>query len=221
MNKISRTNYVQYLMVSLGLSLCFQAFSASNSNPQPPASQQAIITTSMGIIEIELYVDQAPVSVTNFIRYIQAGAFESGSFYRVVRLDNDNGSPKIEVIQGGASPEFNDFSAIPLETTQQTGIRHLDGVLSMARAAPNTATSEFFICIGAQPALDFSGLRNPDGQGFAAFGRVTRGMETVRKIHQIRQARSVDDSYLEGQLLADPIRISSIELIKTDRLQPN
>ena len=154
------------------------------------------------------------MSVSNFIRYIEAGAFSNGRFYRVVRLDNDNGSPKIEVIQGGANTEFKDFAAIPLETTKQTGITHLDGVLSMARGAPDTATSEFFICIGAQPSLDFGGLRNPDGQGFAAFGRVTKGMHIVRKIHLIRDALEVEDNYVKGQMLAQPVTISNMTLTK-------
>jgi peptidyl-prolyl cis-trans isomerase A (cyclophilin A) len=84
----------------------------------------------------------------------------------------------------------------------------------MARGEPKTATSEFFICIGAQPSLDFGGLRNPDGQGFAAFGRVTKGMDIVIKIHQIREALEVDDSYVKGQMLADPVKILNIQLPK-------
>ena len=73
---------------------------------------------------------------------------------------------------------------IPHETTQQTGLRHADGTLSMARNEPGTASSEFFICVGDQPELDFGGKRNPDGAGFAAFGKVLAGLDVVRKIHQ-------------------------------------
>jgi peptidyl-prolyl cis-trans isomerase A (cyclophilin A) len=188
--------------------------SANESSQKPQSIQRGIITTPIGVIEIELYSKQAPLSVTNFIRYIEAGAFNDGRFYRVVRLDNDNGSPKIAVIQGSVNVEFEDFSAIQLETTKQTGIKHLNGVLSMARGEPNTATSEFFICIGAQPSLDFGGLRNPDGQGFAAFGRVTKGMDIVKKIHQIREALKVDDSYVKGQMLTKPVAILNIQLPK-------
>lgn len=178
------------------------------------ATQKAVINTDLGRIEIALYGNDAPITVENFIRYIQAGAYSHGRFYRVVRLDNDNGSPQIEVIQGGANPEFKRFEAIPLETTKQTGIKHLDGMLSMARGAPNTATSEFFICVGAQPALDFEAQRNPDGQGFAAFGRVINGMQIVKKIHQIRKALVVDDDYVKGQVLAQPVVINDIKLTK-------
>ncbi|MCF2947777.1 peptidylprolyl isomerase [Paraglaciecola aquimarina] len=177
-------------------------------------AKQAIIQTNLGYIQIELYADKAPITVNNFIRYIQAGAFNSGRFYRVVRLDNDNGAPKIEVIQGGADPEFKDYSPIPLETTKQSGIKHLDGTLSMARGEPNSATSMFFICVGAQPSLDFGGTRNPDGQGFATFGKVIKGMDIVKKIHQIKDALEVEDDYVKGQMLAKPVKILKIDLVQ-------
>lgn len=89
------------------------------------------------------------------------------------------------MIQGGNIDERKEFAPIPLETTRQTGLSHNDGTVSMARAAPATATSSFFICINDQPSLDFAGKRNKDGQGFAAFGKVIRGMEVVRKIQQL------------------------------------
>jgi peptidyl-prolyl cis-trans isomerase A (cyclophilin A) len=177
-----------------------------------PARQEATIYTNLGNIKIDLYPQQAPITVANFVRYIQAGAYEGGSFYRVVRLDNDNGSPKIEVIQGGAAPNFTEFDPIVLEDTEQTGIDHTDGVLSMARGEPNSATQAFFICIGAQPALDKGALRNPDGQGFAAFGRVISGMDIVRTIHQNRDAIDVDDPYIQGQILSEPVTILKISL---------
>jgi peptidyl-prolyl cis-trans isomerase A (cyclophilin A) len=174
--------------------------------------QSATIHTNLGEIKIELYAQQAPLTVANFIRYVEAKAYEGGSFYRVVRLDNDNGSPKIEVIQGGANPDFKDFAPIPLESTEKTGIKHLDGVLSMARGEQNSATQAFFICIGEQPALDKGALRNPDGQGFAAFGRVISGMEVVKLIHQNRDAIEVDDAYIQGQILSKPVTILKISL---------
>ena len=213
MPKCSLKYFTRGVIVFVALCLCTHSLVA-NESQQPIFIQQAVITTPLGKIEIELYSEQAPMTVTNFIRYIKAGAFDGGRFYRVVRLDNDNGSPKIEVIQGGANEEFKDFAAIPLETTKQTSIKHLDGVLSMARGAPDTATSEFFICIGPQPSLDFGGLRNPDGKGFAAFGRVTNGMDIVKQIHQIRQALEVEDDYVKGQMLAKPVSISNIQLTK-------
>lgn len=145
------------------------------------------IETSRGVITAELDSARAPITVTNFLRYVDAHAYDGGVFHRTVRADNQpKDSVRIEVIQGGMSRARTDvrFPAIELERTSVTGLKHLDGTLSMARAGPNTATSDFFICIGEQPALDFAGHRNVDGQGFAAFGRVTSGMEIVRAIQQ-------------------------------------
>ena len=211
--KLNKPCFLYLVALMLGSCLITQSSLAVGQNLGLIATQKAVINTDLGPIEIELYGDNAPVTVENFIRYIQAGAFKNGRFYRVVRLDNDNGSPQIEVIQGGANPDFKGFEAILLETTKQTGIKHLDGMISMARGAPNSATSEFFICVGAQPALDFEAKRNPDGQGFAAFGRVVNGMQIVKKIHQTREALDVDDDYVKGQILAKPVAISSVMLI--------
>jgi peptidyl-prolyl cis-trans isomerase A (cyclophilin A) len=120
-----------------------------------------------------------------------------------VKPDNQpDKTVRIEVIQAAVAParEKDAFPAIALERTSVTGLRHLDGTLSMARDGPDTATSEFFVCIGDQPELDFAGKRNPDGQGFAAFGRVVKGMDVVRRI----QAAPAD-----GQTLAPPVTIRS------------
>jgi peptidyl-prolyl cis-trans isomerase A (cyclophilin A) len=148
--------------------------------------ERCIIKTDLGTITIELYPDKAPITVSNFLRYVDAGLYDSSSFFRSVALNNQpNDSVKIEVIQGGDVNEGKEFAPIPLETTKQTGLSHIDGVVSMARAGPATATSSFFICINDQPSLDFGGNRNKDGQGFAAFGKVISGMEVVRKIQHL------------------------------------
>jgi peptidyl-prolyl cis-trans isomerase A (cyclophilin A) len=152
------------------------------------ANPKIWIRTGLGDIEVEIYERQAPVTAANFLRYVDAGLFKGASFYRVVRLDNQpRNAVKIEVIQGGLtfSRGENVFPPIEHETTAKTGLLHKDGTISMARDAPGSATSEFFICLGDQPELDFGGKRNPDGQGFAAFGRVTAGMDIVRKIQQL------------------------------------
>jgi peptidyl-prolyl cis-trans isomerase A (cyclophilin A) len=147
---------------------------------------ECFIKTSLGDITIELYPDKAPVTVANFLKYVDANLYDSSSFFRAVRLDNQpNNAVKIEVIQGGNVDSLKQFPPIPIETTEKTGLRHLDGVISMARSAPNSATCNFFICINDQPSLDFGGKRNADGQGFAAFGKVTKGMDVVRKIQNL------------------------------------
>ncbi|MGB7296132.1 MAG: peptidylprolyl isomerase [Candidatus Aminicenantales bacterium] len=182
-----------FVLGSLGFSL------AAGENPV------VVIKTDFGDIKIEIFAEQAPVTATNFLRYVDAGLFKGASFYRIVRLDNQPASPvKIEVIQGGlrlAEAEIP-FPAIEHETTDKTGILHEDGVISMARTTPGSATSEFFICIGDQPELDFRGKRNPDGQGFAAFGQVIEGMDLVRKIQHQPD---------ENQMLKEPVKIENIE----------
>jgi len=188
----------------LFLYLVLPALAACSS---APAAQSVRIHTTLGVIEAELYADKAPATVANFLKYVDAGRYTGGQFHRTVTLHPDNqpnNTVKIEVIQGGVNPDFaeKDWPAIALERTRDTGVQHLDGTLSMARAGPDTATSDFFICVGAQPELDFGGKRNPDGQGFAAFGRVTKGLEIVTKI----QSASAD-----GQKLTPPVRILKIE----------
>lgn len=151
-------------------------------------SEHIIIRTEMGNIYVALNMEHAPATSANFLRYVDAGLFDSTCFYRVVGKDNQpNDSVRIAVIQGGRyeAEETGGFPPISHETTTMTGIRHRNGVISMARWTPGTATSEFFICVGNQPDLDFGGRRNPDGQGFAAFGKVIGGMKVVRQIHAI------------------------------------
>ncbi len=144
------------------------------------------VRTELGDFLMEAYPNRAPVTVANFLRYVDAGYFDGGQFHRTVREDNQpNDSIRIAVIQGDLDPGHRSarFAAIPLERTNQSGLSHLDGAVSMARGGPDTATSSFFICVGDQPELDFGGKRNPDGQGFAAFGRVVDGMDVVRAIN--------------------------------------
>lgn len=144
-----------------------------------------IIKTSLGNITVELYPKQAPLTVANFLKYVDAHLYDNTAFFRAVRLDNQpNDAVKIEVIQGGSVNPKKEFAAIPLETTKQTGLHHENGTISMARGTPNSATSSFFIGINEQPALDYGGKRNKDGQGFAAFGKVIEGMEVVKNIQQ-------------------------------------
>lgn len=169
------------------------------------------IETEIGDIVAEVYPDRAPITTTNFLRYVDSSYYNGGSFYRTVRADNQPNNPaRITVIQGDIHPWFSNFSFPPikLERTSQTGLRHRNGTLSMARGGPDTATSSFFICIGDQPELDFGGKRNPDGQGFAAFGLVVEGMDDVHRIHQTRAV---------GQAIMPPVRILRIIRTGNDR----
>jgi peptidyl-prolyl cis-trans isomerase A (cyclophilin A) len=174
------------------------------------AGDRIVMETAVGEIEIEIYEQQAPVTADNFLRLADGGHLDGATFYRTVSPSNDNGSPVISVIQGGLGEAPSPFSPIAHETTRETGLAHLDGTISMARAEVGTASSEFFICIGDQPALDFGGARNSDGQGFAAFGRVVRGMNVVRRIHSLPANAPTDSDYVKGQLLDDQVTILSV-----------
>jgi peptidyl-prolyl cis-trans isomerase A (cyclophilin A) len=196
--------------VSLVMLLSIANCTVIDNTAKKNESIKVMLSTDLGDVLIELYQQQAPVTVDNFLKYVDSGEYDGGNFYRVVRIDNDNGSPKIAVIQGDVQQSEVSRPEIVLETTAATGINHLDGTLSMARGEPNTATTSFFICIGAQPSLDFGGKRNSDGLGFAAFGRVIEGMDVVRAINNIRQVKGVEDAYMKGQMLSQPIMINKI-----------
>ena len=161
--------------------------------------------TELGPIQLELYPDRAPITVSNFLRYVDENRYEDFHFYRVVHMENQpDNDVKIEVIQGGLGFDKHpmELPTIVHETTNKTGIRHLNGTLSMARMEPGTASSEIFICINDQPELDYSGKRNPDGQGFAAFGKVISGMDVIRKIQLLPETK---------QMLDKVVKVNSIQ----------
>jgi peptidyl-prolyl cis-trans isomerase A (cyclophilin A) len=175
------------------------AAAAAADNPK------VLIRTEKGDIVVEVDTARAPVTAANFLRYVDAGLYDGSTFHRTVTLANQpENKVRIEVIQGGELPGMKEFPPVAHETTARTGLKHVDGAVSMARDKPGTATSSFFFCINDQPELDFGGKRNPDGQGFAAFGRVVEGMDVVRAI-QALPAR--------GQQLTPPVKIISIRRI--------
>jgi peptidyl-prolyl cis-trans isomerase A (cyclophilin A) len=174
------------------------------------------VQTELGDIVVEVDQAKAPVTAANFLRYVDAGHYDGGTWHRTVKMDNQPESAiKIEVIQAGVNPDKakSGFPPIALERTSVTGILHKDGVISMARGTPDSATSGWFICINDQPSLDFGGQRNPDGQGFAAFGRVVSGMDVVRKI-QAAPSSADRKTNTEAQRLTPPIKIVKVERVK-------
>ena len=188
-------------LFSLGLML----IAAGGASAQEPV--RVLIETELGEIEVEVDLERAPLTALNFLRYVEAGHYDGGQFHRTVTMDNQpDNDVRIEVIQASVNEEKKEESldAIPLERTTKTGLAHQDGTISMARGEPDSATSSFFFCIGDQPELDFGGARNPDGQGFAAFGQVIRGMDVVRRI-QMQPAR--------GQWLEPEIKITEVRLL--------
>jgi peptidyl-prolyl cis-trans isomerase A (cyclophilin A) len=163
---------------------------------------RVLLRTELGDVELELAA-KAPKTTANFLRYVDGGRYDGGRFHRTVTPKNQpDNTVKIEVIQAGVNPAKakDEFPPIKLERTRDTGLSHKDGTISMARDGPDTATGDFFVCVGDQPELDFGGKRNPDGQGFAAFGRVVKGMDVVRRIQASRA---------DGQTLTPPVGIKT------------
>ena len=176
----------------------------------PTAAVRTRVVTEAGTFVVEVDPAVAPVTVANYLAYVDRELLDGGAVYRVVTLVNQAPETRhrIEVVQWGmnrADDKAPPLPPIAHETTRETGLRHVDGTVSMARAAPGSATSEFFICIGDQPALDFGGGRNPDGLGFAAFGRVVEGMDVVRALHARGEA---------AQYLTRPILVQSVRRIR-------
>ena len=170
-------------------------------------NEVVVFETEKGAIEIEVDAAHAPATAANFLKYVDGGFYAGGSVNRAVRPDNTTRHDvEIQVIQFQMNParQADRFAPIALERTSVTGLHHLDGAVSMARNGPDTATASFSIVIGDQPSMDFGGNRNPDGQGFAVFGRVVRGMEVVKAI----QASPTGSSGPYGtESLAPPIKI--------------
>ena len=168
---------------------------------------QILITTSLGNIEAELYPDKAPKTVAAFLSYIDSGFYKNSSFYRVLFVEAMASNFNTGIIQGGIWHSNNkkaiELPGITHESPKQTELSHTTGTLSLARTTPGTANSEFFICIGNQTGYDSSKNYNPDGLGFAAFGRVISGMDIVRAIH---------NQSANGEFFIKPVTILNIEL---------
>ena len=168
--------------------LLLSAFIYSSCSHKKYKEPTIKIKTNFGDIIVELYPGKAPKTVAAFLSYVDSGYYKNGSFYRVLKEeDQPSNAFKSNLIQGGIwQTQYKkqvSLPGIPHETTKQTGVLHKDGAISLARTAPGSASTEFFIVIGDQPAYDYGGSANPDGQGFAAFGRVIEGMDVVKQIH--------------------------------------
>jgi len=172
------------------LVLCLTLFVITGcKEPRNYDNPAVVIETKFGNIVVELFMDKAPATAAAFLENIDSGYFKNTSFYRILRRDNQvTGSLHAHLIQAGvweANPDLKEkFKKIPHESTQQTGILHKRGVISMARFEPGTATSEFFIMMEDEPGFDFGGANNADGLGYAAFGRVVDGMDIAEKIYE-------------------------------------
>jgi peptidyl-prolyl cis-trans isomerase A (cyclophilin A) len=196
-------------MASWGVSL---PLLAGGTRKARPGKVRVMLRTALGAIEVAVDLARAPISAGDFLKYVDRGLFDGSAFYRTVRPDNDINPVKIDVIQGGLMDDKRLLPPIPHEPTSKTGLHHRNGTISTARDEPGTGSAgAFFICIGDQPELDFGGRRNPDRQGFAAFGQVVQGMDVVRAIWKSKTA--VPDGGMGGQKLTPPIEIVSAKRI--------
>ena len=178
-------------------------FSCGHKNTGNPV---VTINTNMGDIEVELFPKQAPKTVAAFLSYVDSGFYKNSSFYRVLKNEDMEPQYNSGIIQGGMastnSTKYSEIPGIPHEPTSQTGLSHTDGTISLARTTPGTASTEFFICIGSQVQFDQGPAASGDGLGFAAFGRVIKGMPIVRKIQSQKN---------NGEAFNEQIKIKNIE----------
>jgi len=195
------------------LILAIALLAAACAKQEETETTRVIMDTDAGMITLELYPEKAPSTVANFLKYVDEGAFDGSHIYRATRAGND---PSIAIVQGGLWKPWEEgmdadyvapYPPAAHETTQASGLSHTDGVISMARVEPGTATSEWFISVGDNLSLDYGGTRNPDGQGFSAFGKVVAGMDVIQSINA---APTRDGEDFAGQILVDPIEINSV-----------
>jgi peptidyl-prolyl cis-trans isomerase A (cyclophilin A) len=175
--------------------------------PTPGAGPRVLVQTGAGAFTVELAADKAPITCANFLRYVDARRYDGGTFYRALKLLAD---PLTGLAQGGVKNDPGKaFPPIAHESTRATGLSHKDGTISMARYAPGTATSEVFICVGDIVSLDADPSQPGDNEGFAAFGRVVQGMETVRAILLSPVSPTAGEGALKGQMLEPEVPIIS------------
>ena len=170
---------------------------------EPLGMVKVDLTTGIGVISVELYGDKAPVSVANFLHYLDTHKYDGASFYRAVSAP---GAPQIGLVQGGAKPGPL-YPPIAHESTTVTGLKHTDGTLSLARRAQGTARADFFVCVGDNTYLDADPKAEGDNAGFAAFGRVVGGMELVRQILAMPKSATLGGEEMKGQMLDPPVPI--------------
>ncbi len=186
------------------------ALTATSAMAQTGGQARVALETALGTITVELASDKAPITAGNFMRYVLTKRLDGAYFYRAMK---NAGAPDTGLIQGGV--QGNPLKVLPPiahESTTATGLTHKDGVISLARYAPGTGTCEFFICIGDQPYLDANPSAPGDNQGFAAFGRVTDGMDVARKILASPVSPTAGEGAMKGQMLDPVVVITSAKV---------
>ncbi|PHY19802.1 peptidylprolyl isomerase [Caulobacter sp. BP25] len=176
-----------------------------------PGDVLVALETSLGPIVIALKVKQAPLTTANFLRYVDEKRYDGASFWRSAKA---NSPVDYGLIEGGLQGDpIKLLPPIAHEPTSQTGLRHVDGTVSLARKEPGTGDSDFFICVGEAPYLDANPAGEGDNLGFAAFGQVIKGMEIVRKILNLPTPGKATNPVMEGQMLEPVVPITSARRI--------
>jgi peptidyl-prolyl cis-trans isomerase A (cyclophilin A) len=179
---------------------------APDPPPPPPSLVNVIMHTSRGDIRFALEKDKAPVTVANFLRYVDAKRLDGITFYRAVKVSEDG---QYGLMQAGlrGNPKLI-YKGIAHESTRMTGLSHLDGTISMAMREPGTATADFFFVLGDLTSLD----AKPEGTdvGYAAFGRVTDGLPVLRGMLDLPKSDQAGDGSMKGQMLAEPVKVLSV-----------
>jgi len=193
-------------LCATGVAGAQEAPAAEAPTPPPAATVDVVLHTAMGDIRIALEKDRAPITTANFLHYVDQKRFDNITFYRGVKVSEDG---SYGLLQGGlkGNPKLV-FKPIAHESTNATGLSHLDGTISMARTDPGTAKADFFIVIGDLISLDAK-LDDSD-PGYAAFGKVTMGMDLVRRMLNLPRSTDAGDGSMKGQMLAEPVKILSV-----------
>jgi peptidyl-prolyl cis-trans isomerase A (cyclophilin A) len=176
---------------------------AGEAPSQPlPDVVRVRLETEAGPILLALDARHAPVTAANFLRYVEAKRFDGTFFYRAART---KGARNRGFVQAGIRHSARRaFPPIAHEPSTKTGLKHVDGTISMARAAPAGAMGDFFIIVGGpMPAMD----SKPSDPGFAAFGRVEEGMDVVRRILAAPTVANAGRGPMRGQMIEKPVRI--------------
>ena len=174
------------------------------------AKPRVAIKTNHGVIVVELEDRRAPLTCTNFLRYVDAGKYDGGSFFRAARTP---GAPKEGTIVGAPGPHVHPYPPIAHESTTKTGLRHLTGTISLGRFQPGTATDNVFICASPEPYLDAHPGAPGDNLGYAAFGQTVEGLAVVRKILSLHTNQKSQFKDQRGQWLDPPVPILSMRRV--------
>jgi peptidyl-prolyl cis-trans isomerase A (cyclophilin A) len=184
--------------------LCAQAPKTAAVSAPQPATIRVVLTTSLGPVTLELERAKAPITVANFLRYVDQKRFDGISFYRRSKVQ---GYPDLGFVQGGTTDPKRVLPPIAHEPTTKTGLKHEAGAISMARLAPGTARADFIIAMSPLAYLDANPGAPGDNVGNAVFGRVVEGMEVMKSIHNAPVSPTRGEGPMKGEMLEPPVKI--------------